>query len=125
MAIQPFDEPIQVNRIALFVQADRDVFEIYVKCNGLGLNAKDRFKRLEDHAIDLWRLIGPDTNTRIALHLDTTDQRGYVRAGRHDNQFVYWFRIKREILDDEGIGNMPTIWHIERLVANPLENLLD
>ena len=124
------DQRIEVDDVALLVQADGDVLEVDVDRDILGLlDAEQRFQRLEDHLIGEFRAFQhvvrpPHTHARVARPLDAPHQRNQIGVGGRQDQLVDRFRVEREIVHDQRIRQAFAVRNVENLVACGLEDVL-
>ena len=126
----PLDQMVEVDREALLVQTDGDVFEVDVNSDVLGLlNAEQRFQRLEDDLIGEFGagqhvLRAPHTDAGVAGRANAAHQRDQVRVGGSQNQLVDRFGVEREVVNDQRVGQAGAHRHIESVEAGRLEHVL-
>ena len=127
---EALDERIEVDDIALLVEADSDVFEVDVNGDVLCLlNTQQGFERLEDDLVGKFRAFQhvirtPHTNAGIARRLNAPHQRNQIRVGGCQNQLIDRFRVEREVVGDQGIGEAFAQGNIEDFVASSFEHVL-
>lgn len=122
---QPFDQAVEVDGVALLVQADGDVLKVDVQRHCLALDAQDSLQRLIDDRIGVGgRAIRPDAHARVLAQRHALDQREDFGAGCHEDQFVERLRVGAEVARHERLGELGALSHVESLEACALQNLL-
>ena len=78
----------QINDVSLFVQAYGDVLEVDIECNTLGLDAQNRFQRLEDDTLFCGLDICPNANANVGIQVQAVDDSQKIRLRTGKNQFI-------------------------------------